>query len=806
MTKFGVRHGASGSNPAGAFGVADQDILRVIAASSPSGLCVCTGDRQRVKWINPAYREFLDESMRDRDVAGVPLADVLPGFTQSDLGAILARVAAMREPFFAAEYEYVGFARGITYWHWSLIALPAPADAIPDLLIQTIEITESVRARKHDEAIAGAAQDQRRLFTTVLSSILDFIYIFDLNGRFLYSNRALADLLGRTPESMVGKNFFDLNYPAQLASTLQSQVQHVIDSGERLRAETPFTSPSGQPGYYEYILVPVLDDDGGVKAVAGSTRDISSTVETRSQLRAALHAADAAKQRLEATNTELQQASHRLVAAFRDAATGMILTDLRGRIQRTNDAFRTIIGYPHGDLGTLSLMAITHPDDRASYQAEVDRLIAEEAATFVLEKRYLRSTGTVVWVRESVSLLRNAAGGAEGVMTISEDITAQKLETEARVFAEQALRDADRHKDEFLAMLGHELRNPLSPILSAVEILKHYPGDDGGRVKRAQEIIGRQASHLRDLVDDLLDVARITTGKITLKKETLNIASAVDRAAEQVRALMEARRHNFEVSLPASPIYLEGDPGRITQTLTNLLSNAAKFTESGGTISLKIAAIDDDVAITVKDTGMGIHAEVLPRVFDLFAQSQRALDRAQGGLGIGLTIVRRLVELHGGRVGANSAGPGHGSEFTVYLPALRELHATAPRQKLPTIAGPKSRRILIVDDNVDAADMLSVVLSLDGHAVKTAGDGARALKLAHEFQPDVVLLDLGLPDMSGFDVTKQLRACDTLGHLTLIAVTGYGQNEDRRRTRAAGFDHHLVKPVELETLAAVIDA
>ncbi len=195
------------SDPPDAFAVADQNTLRVIAASSPSGLCVCTGDRQRVKWINPAYREFLEESMRDRDVTGLPLAEVLPGFTQSDLGAILQRVAATREPFFAPEYEYVGFARGVTYWHWSLVALPAPADAIPDLLIQAIEITERVRARQHEEAIAAAGQDQRRLFTTVLSSILDFIYIFDLNGRFLYSNRALADLLGRTPESRSARIF-----------------------------------------------------------------------------------------------------------------------------------------------------------------------------------------------------------------------------------------------------------------------------------------------------------------------------------------------------------------------------------------------------------------------------------------------------------------------------------------------------------------------------------------------------------------------------------------------------------------------
>jgi PAS domain S-box-containing protein len=386
-----------------------------------------------------------------------------------------------------------------------------------------------------------------------------------------------------------------------------------------------------------------------------------------------------------------------------------------------------------------------------------------------------------------------------GLLIVSRDVTARKL-------AEQALRDADRRKDEFLAMLGHELRNPLSPILTAVALLERS-GSTDQTVTSATRIIGRQAGHLNDLVSDLLDVARITTGKITLRKENCEMGGVIQRAVEQTRALIEAKGHRIDIETPSAPVYVYGDLSRLTQIVSNLVNNAAKYTEAGGgVIGLRVSADGPDIFVTVTDNGMGIVPEVIPHIFDLFTQSRRSLDRAEGGLGIGLTIVRRLVEMHGGQVTARSEGTGKGSVFTVRLP--RSISAAAPgvaaRRRAADRQTPLTRRILIVDDNLDAANTLAMVLRMDGHEVDSVHDGLQVVAKAREFRPQVILLDLGLPGLSGLEVARQLRASTDLNGVTLIALTGYGQEEDRRLTHATGFDHHMVKPVDLEQINALI--
>ena len=404
-----------------------------------------------------------------------------------------------------------------------------------------------------------------------------------------------------------------------------------------------------------------------------------------------------------------------------------------------------------------------------------------------------------VWWTYSYSPINDEHGGVGGVLVVCNDVTKQHLMTEA-------LQEADRRKDEFLAMLGHELRNPLAPIISSVAVLDRAGSHDSPHAAHAREIIARQANHLRELVDELLDVARINTGKITLKKDAVAITSAVDRAVEQSRDLMESNRHRFDVSVPQTPLYVEGDLSRLTQVISNLLNNAAKYTEPGGTVTLTTSVHGTQVCIEVTDTGMGISADVLPYVFDLFTQSGRALDRSHGGLGVGLTLVRRLVELHGGRVEAHSPGPAKGSRFRVWLPLMQ---TAAPEHRALAAEGQasavKARRILVVDDNADAADMLSMVLSLAGHSVCTVNHGLEVLDRAREFRPDIILLDLGLPGLSGFEIARQLRASSDLEHVTLIALTGYGQDEDRRQSRAHGFDHHVVKPVDLDALSELIN-
>jgi signal transduction histidine kinase/DNA-binding response OmpR family regulator len=407
---------------------------------------------------------------------------------------------------------------------------------------------------------------------------------------------------------------------------------------------------------------------------------------------------------------------------------------------------------------------------------------------------------------------RDAEGNVEGVMVFSFEITVQVL---ARQRAEALMRQlqaseakaeaANRAKDEFLAVLGHELRNPLAPILTALQIMRLRDRDIGAK-ERA--IIERQAQHLVRLVDDLLDVSRITRGKIELKTERVELADVVARAIEMTSPVLEQRQHRLGVHVPARGFAVDGDPDRLAQVVANLLANAAKYTERGGRITVSAERCGDRLAVRVEDTGIGIAPEMLPRVFDMFVQEQQALDRSRGGLGLGLTIVRSLVAMHGGTVEVHSEGRNRGSEFVVALPAA------VVRQ--PAGAGPAAapngarrdagsgHRILVVDDNEDAAELLASALEIMGYTARVANDGPEALKLAAEFDPDLALLDIGLPVMDGYELARRLHDDPGLRRVPLIAVTGYGQPSDRQRSEAAGFDAHLVKPVDIERVASLI--
>jgi signal transduction histidine kinase len=384
-------------------------------------------------------------------------------------------------------------------------------------------------------------------------------------------------------------------------------------------------------------------------------------------------------------------------------------------------------------------------------------------------------------------------------------IERKDLETALRGQVE-ALAAADRRKDEFLAMLGHELRNPLAPIRHATGVLQRKAPPDPDLVW-ARDVIDRQVQQMTRLVDDLLDVSRITRGKVNFHKEPVELAAVVARAVETCRPILDTRKHQFSVSLPAEPLRLEADAARLAQILGNLLNNAAKYTPAGGRVELTATREGGDIVIRVRDTGVGIPAEMLPSIFDLFMQVDRSLDRSEGGLGIGLTLVRSLVALHGGRVAAFSDGPGQGSEFVVHLPALPaeavsnegdSVDCPVPGQAVP------SRRILVVDDNQDSAESLAMLLRIYGHTVRTAYDGPAALNVAHDFSPDVVLLDIGLPGFSGMEVVRRIRSDPGFRDALVVAMTGYGQDEDRQRSQAAGFNAHLVKPVDLDRLQSLL--
>lgn len=363
---------------------------------------------------------------------------------------------------------------------------------------------------------------------------------------------------------------------------------------------------------------------------------------------------------------------------------------------------------------------------------------------------------------------------------------------------EESLRSADRRKDEFLAMLAHELRNPLAPIRTATEVLSRtLPAHDRNRA--IADLVKRQVTHLTRLVDDLLDVSRITQGRIQLQQATLELSTIVAQAIEATEPILRERHHVVTRLSDLQPLYVNGDAARLLQCVTNLLTNAAKYTDPRGKIRIELRADGDQAVISVSDSGIGIAAELLPSIFDLFVQSERSLDRSQGGLGIGLSVVQRLVRMHGGNVTASSAGPGKGATFEIRLPSVAAPQTPAVVPHAPRIA---AKNILVVDDNADAADSLASLLRLDGHDVQAVYSASSALESIRSAKPAIVLLDIGLPEMDGYQVAREIRA--TTEGIRLIALTGYGQAEDVARTRAAGFDAHLVKPVDFEALGRAI--
>jgi len=379
---------------------------------------------------------------------------------------------------------------------------------------------------------------------------------------------------------------------------------------------------------------------------------------------------------------------------------------------------------------------------------------------------------------------------------LSENVRARQQERAATRLAA-----ADQAKDDFLAMLSHELRNPLGAIQLAAQIIRLGRASQTA-IQKATEIVDRQVKHVARLLDDLLDVSRITRGRIELRKSSVPLATSVAHAVGTSRALIEAQGHSLTISLPEEPILLEVDPTRLEQILTNLLDNAAKYTPPKGQIAVMASRDENDVVLRVRDTGVGISSEMLPRVFDLFAQADPSLAHSQGGLGIGLTLVRRLVELHGGTVTAHSEGLGQGTEIVVRLPLGSPSH-TPPAPATKQRVG-RARHILVIEDNPDAREMLRVALEVDGHRVDVAEDGPLGVEMARSSRPDVVLVDIGLPGLNGYEVAKQVRALFGR-HVRLIAVTGYGRPEDRSRTEAAGFDAHLTKPVSSERIAEALE-
>jgi PAS domain S-box-containing protein len=477
--------------------------------------------------------------------------------------------------------------------------------------------------------------------------------------------------------------------------------------------------------------------------------------------------------------------------------------DCHGRVATWNAGAERIFGYTEGEIVGQHFSRFFTPEDIQSGQPQKELKTAAETGRANDDRWMVRKGGAKLWCNGVTTALRDEEGRLRGFAKVLRDRTEPKRLEEALHQRAEELAHEARQKDDFLAVLAHELRNPLAPIRNALQVIR-MGSHDAALVEQMRAMAERQVGHMTRLVDDLLDLSRISRGLIRLLMKPLDVARPVQQAVEGVQPLVRERGLTLSVSLPPEPVFVDGDPTRLQQVVGNLLTNAAKYTDPGGHILLTVRPEGTDVVLRVRDTGIGIPADMLPRIFDLFVQAERRLDRSQGGLGIGLTLVRRLVEMHGGSVTAHSDGPGKGSEFVVRLPALPEdrqgelLRKRADDKQV--VAPTARRRILVVDDNVDAAESLAVLLRLEGHEVRVACDGPAALAAALADPPEMVVLDLGMPGMDGFEVARRLRSQPGPDGVLLVALTGWAQEEDRRRCYEAGFDGHLPKPVEWDAL------
>jgi PAS domain S-box-containing protein len=478
---------------------------------------------------------------------------------------------------------------------------------------------------------------------------------------------------------------------------------------------------------------------------------------------------------------------------------------LEGQILSWNSGASRIFGYSAEEVIGQPITIIIPPELHEEERRILERVRGGERIEHFDTIRVTKD-GRRIPISLAVSPIRDPSGVIVGASKVARDISERKRVEELLRQNEEALREADRRKDEFLALLAHELRNPLAPIRYALAANKKS-GRTMEQLRRSEEIIERQVAHMSRLLDDLLDVSRVTRDSLELKKVPTELTSVVGAAIETARPTMDAKRHTLSVDLPKQALRLEADPVRLAQIFSNLLINAAKYTDPGGHIQLQASRDGTDVVVSIRDNGIGISADMMPRIFTMYSQAQGALVRSEGGLGIGLALVHGLVSLHGGHIDARSDGAGKGSEFIVRLPIglpLTELESNGPADRANKSG--VGLKLLVVDDNRDAADSCSALMELCGHHVQTAYSGQQALELAEAFRPHALLLDIGLPDIDGYQLAKTIRAAAWGERIALIAITGWGQEQDRRRAIEAGCDHHLTKPIDPERVDSLLQS
>lgn len=722
--------------------------------------------------VNGAYSDSCRKA--PRQLVGRNYFELYP---DAETQAVFERVRDTAEPAVWRETPFTFHdqpGRGTTYWNRTLAPAKDPTGAVVGLVLSLRDVTETVRGRQRLE-------ESEQRFRLMADGAPSMVWVTDADGDLKFANRFYREFLGVTYREVAGGQWQSVIHPDDMAAYI-GEVQAVLRERRPFYGEARIRRADGAWRWVSSHAEPRRSADGEFLGYVGISSDVTERKEAENALR---------------------ESEGRFRSLFENLLDGYayceMLCDEQGSpvdfvYLEVNAAFERLTGL-RGVVGRRATEIF--PDLRQS-EPELIATYARVASTGRSERFEIYFKPLQAWLTVSVYSPRR-----NHFVAVFDNITERKraeLELERLV---EALRDADRRRTEFLAVLSHELRNPLTPIRNSVYILEHAsPGGDQAR--RAQSVIDRQSMHMAQLIEDLLDVTRISRGKLELHRERVDLNDLAERTVEDHRSLFTQNGVQLDLHAASGEVWVMGDKTRLAQILGNLLQNAGKFTPRGGTASV---AVEQDVrggqaVITVADTGSGIDPEMIPRLFQPFAQAETTLDRSKGGLGLGLALVKGLAEMHGGTVSVESPGSGHGATFRVTLPLDMTAAAEMPTSQDACLRAP--RRVLVIEDNSDAADSLREALALCGHDVDVACGGLKGIQAARGFEPDVVLCDIGLPDIDGYAVARTMRADPALSRVALVALTGYAQPEDVARAREAGFDAHVVKPPRLEVLEQLL--
>lgn len=737
--------------------------LHQMFEQAPGMIAVLRGPDHVFEIVNSSYLQLVGH----RDILGKPVREALPEIAAQGFPDLLNQVYATGIPYIGNAVQVAlqrvpgePLEERITNFVYQPIK--DRSGKVTGIFVQATDITEEVKA---EQAIRENNDRIRQLANT----IPQLAWMADETGSISWYNERWYEYTGTTPAEMEGWGWQSVHHPEVLPLAVEKW-RYSLETGEPFEMVFPLKGKDGTYRPFFTLVAPLRNLSGEIVQWFGTNTDVSSL--------------DKAHQDLRRTEEWLAEGlmAGRMVVWEWDLAAGQI---------RYSENSENVIGCASGsaDEGWLNI----HPDDSSRVRNAIEKGIENQDRFDELTRWYRPDNGELLWVHTKGWTVTNNEGNPTFIRGIMVDVN-------ERINAEKELKDSNRRKDEFLAMLAHELRNPLAPISSAAELLRMASGDEK-RVKQSSEIISRQVKHMTDLVDDLLDVSRVSRGLVELQYDTVDIKTVIASAIEQARPIIEARNHLLSTEVASISTFVRGDRTRLIQVISNLLNNAAKYTPPGGRISLIVGVREHKVTVKVSDSGAGISPSLMPHIFELFTQAERTPDRSQGGLGLGLALVKNITDLHGGNVTVTSAGLGAGSTFEVALPLVTvDGSLLAEPDSQDALNTKQKLQFMVVDDNFDASALLGAILEAHGHKVTITADGNSALAASKNISTDVFILDIGLPDINGYELVKRLKADPAHARSTFIAHSGYGHTDDLITSKEAGFDFHFVKPLNMNDL------